>query len=181
MEATMNMTMNGTSPIRGGADPLEGLRLAVERVAQDGQQHAGHHQEQRQRARVAAQLRQHAGGGRERHAGRHRTTSTVSVVVSVALDQAQEGLAEVIAAGAPANLVGGLGRHQATLAHEQQQLALGRLVHHVAGHQDGGAPLGQGVEGGPQLAPQERVEADGGLVQHQQVGPPDQRDPQRDP
>lgn len=55
------------------------------------------------------------------------------------------------------------------------------LVHHVAGHQQGGAPAGQVVELGPQVYAQHGIEADGRFVEHQQVGLTDQRAGQRYP
>ena len=39
----------------------------------------------------------------------------------------------------------------------------------MAGDQEGGAALGQGVEGGPQLLAGDRVQADGGLIHDEQV------------
>ena len=58
------------------------------------------------------------------------------------------------------------------LAHQQQPVAALGLVHDVAGHEDGGAAVGELVEQLPQVAAQHRVEADGRLVEHQQVGLP---------
>ena len=70
---------------------------------------------------------------------------------------------------------------QPALAHQQQPVAAGGLVHHVAGDQHRGAGLGEPVEGLPQLDAQHRVEADGGLVEDQQRRFAEQRDGQRDP
>ena len=50
------------------------------------------------------------------------------------------------------------------------------LVHDVAGDQQRGAGVGEPVEELPQVAAQHRVEPDGRLVEHQQLGLADQRD-----
>ena len=56
------------------------------------------------------------------------------------------------------------------LAHEQQPVAALGLVHDVAGDEHRGAGVGEPVEQRPQVAAQHRVEADGRLVEHEQVG-----------
>ncbi len=60
------------------------------------------------------------------------------------------------------------------VTHQQQVLAVIRFVHHVAGHQQGGAAAGQLVEPVPQLNPQNGVEAHRRFVENQQVGVGDQ-------
>ena len=55
------------------------------------------------------------------------------------------------------------------LAHQQQPVAAVGLVHHVAGDEHRRAVVGEPVEQRPQVAAQHRVEADGRLVEHQQV------------
>ena len=77
--------------------------------------------------------------------------------------------------------IGGVVGDQPALAHEQQPVAAGGLVHHVAGDEHGGTGVGQPVEGLPQLDPQHRVETDGRLVEHQQARLVEQGHGQGDP
>ena len=58
--------------------------------------------------------------------------------------------------------------------------ALG-LLEVLGGEQDGGAPVDEGVEHGPQLAAGPGVEAGGGLVEEQHLGPGHQRGGQVEP
>src|SRR5919106_1459307 len=50
---------------------------------------------------------------------------------------------------------------RSAVAHQQQPVALARLVHHVAGDEEGGAGGGELVERAPQLGAQHGVEPDG--------------------
>ena len=68
----------------------------------------------------------------------------------------------------------------APVAHQHDVVAAVGLVHHVAAHEQRRAGIGQVAEVGPELAAQHRVEADRGLVQHQQPWPAEQRGGQRD-
>ena len=79
-----------------------------------------------------------------------------------------------ISAGLPSAMI-------APVAHQQQPVAALGLVHHVARHQHGRARVGEPVEERPQVPAQHRVEADGRLVEHQQVGFLEQRHRQADP
>ena len=72
-------------------------------------------------------------------------------------------------------------RQQPALAHEEQPVAALGLVHHVAGDDEAAAVGGELVEEPPQVAPQHRVEADGGLVEHQHLGAGQQGDGEGDP
>ena len=97
------------------------------------------------------------------------------------VDQGEERPLGVGRAGAREQLVErGVGEHRAA-AQQDQPVAAGRLVHHVAGHQQAHAVAGEPVEQVPQVAAQHRVEPHGRLVEDQQVGPAEQRDRQRDP
>ena len=66
------------------------------------------------------------------------------------------------------------------LAHEQQVVAPGGFVHHVAGHQQRCPVGGQAVKQRPQVAAQHRVKAHRRLVEDEQVGTAEQRDRQAD-
>ena len=68
-----------------------------------------------------------------------------------------------------ADLVGRAVGDDPALTHQQQPVATLGLVHHVARHEHGGPAVGDPVEQLPQVAAQHRVQADGRLVEHQQV------------
>ena len=70
-------------------------------------------------------------------------------------------------------------RDDAALAHEHELVAALRLVHHVGGDEQRAALLRERVEGRPQLAAQDGIEADGRLVEHEQLGVVQQRDGER--
>ena len=70
---------------------------------------------------------------------------------------------------------------QVAVAHEQELVALGRLVHDVARDEQRRARRGELVEGLPELGAQHGIEADRRLVEHQHVGPAEQRGRERDP
>jgi hypothetical protein len=61
------------------------------------------------------------------------------------------------------------------VAQQEQPVAAGGLVHDVAADDEGAAALGEAAEQRPQVAPQHGVQADGGLVEHQQLGLGEQR------
>ena len=67
-----------------------------------------------------------------------------------------------------------------SLAEEQEPLAAGRLVHHVARDEQRRAAGGELVEEVPEVAAQHRVEADGGLVEHEHLGLAEERRRERD-
>ena len=69
---------------------------------------------------------------------------------------------------------------QPALAQEQQAVAARRLVHHVARDEQRRAAVGELVEEVPEVAAQHRVEADGGLVEHEHVGLVEERRRERD-
>ena len=84
---------------------------------------------------------------------------------------------EVGGAGALEQRLGGVVGEDAALAHQDQPLAAARLVHHMRGHQQGGAALvAQAVEDRPELLAEHWVEADGGLVEDEQLRGPEQGD-----
>ena len=60
-------------------------------------------------------------------------------------------------------------------ADEQQVVAPVGLVHHVARHDDRRPAVGERPEVAPELDAQQRVDADGGLVEEQHLGAMDQR------
>ena len=69
--------------------PVEDLRLPVEDVAEEYQQHGRHHEHERHRARVAAQLAEHA-----------PAVATVTRGAHARSDQREERVLEVGGAGA---------------------------------------------------------------------------------
>ena len=95
-------------------------------------------------------------------------------------DEGQEGRLDVRGAGRLADLGRGVVGDDPPLAHQQQPVAAVGLVHDVAGDEDRGAAVGEPVEQLPEVAAQHGVEADGRLVEHQQVGVAEQRDREAD-
>ena len=167
--------MNGISASSGGpslSKPGGAGRHLGEHPPQQGEDHAGQHEQHGRRAVVAAELLQHPGGHREQDARAHREAP---------LDEGQERLLDVVGAGALEQRGGGVVGEEQAVAHQQQPVAALRLVHHVAGDQHRGALVGQPVEHRPQVAAQHRVEADGGLVEHEQLRLAEQRDRQGGP
>ena len=67
------------------------------------------------------------------------------------------------------------------VAHQEQPVAAGGLVHHVARDEEARADVGEPVEQVPQVDAEQRVEADGRLVEHEQVGCAEERRGERDP
>ena len=65
-------------------------------------------------------------------------------------------------------------------AQEQEPVAARRLVHHVARDEQRRAAVGELVEEVPQVAAQHRVEPDGRLVEHEDVGLVEERRRERD-
>lgn len=97
------------------------------------------------------------------------------------VDEGQEGRLGVGGPGAPQQAVQPLMGEHPAVAHQHQLIAASRLVHHMAGDQQGRPARRQLVEQRPQRAPQHGVQADGGLVEHQQIRVGDQRAGQRHP
>ena len=64
--------------------------------------------------------------------------------------------------------------------HEDEPVAAERLVHDVAADDERRAAVGEGAEQSPQLVAQHRVEADGRLVEHDELGLAEHRDGERD-
>ncbi len=84
-------------------------------------------------------------------------------------------------AGLLLDLLGRAVGDEHAVAHEQQPVAALGLVHHVAGDQDRRAVIGEPVEQLPQVLSQDRIETDRRLVEHEEVGPVQQRDREADP
>ena len=64
---------------------------------------------------------------------------------------------------------------QAPVAEEQDPVAAPRLVHHVTAHEQRDASLGQAPEQLPEVGPEHRIEADGRLVEDEQLGLAEER------
>jgi hypothetical protein len=93
--------------------------------------------------------------------------------------RALERRLHLLLAGPLAQLGGRRVGHQAALAHQQQPVAACRLVHHVTGDQQRRSLAREPVEQRPEIAPEHGIEADGRLVEHEQVGLAEQRDGER--
>ena len=113
------------------ADRAEDARLAGEHVLQQHEQEDGDDEEQRDRARVAADLPQHPPPDRPRDA-RRSCRGACSMM-------RQERPAEVGLAGLAAKAVGCRLTEDRAFSHQQDLVALRRLVHHVARDQQRGA------------------------------------------
>ena len=127
IEVTRNITMNGKSPSSGAPICWNTGRVAVEDVLEQHQQDGRHDEQQRDRARVVAHLAQHA-----RRRWRQVTAALIARLRS--LDERQERLAR--GPRSPVSLAqlppASSARATRPVAHQQQVVALGRLVHHVA-------------------------------------------------
>jgi hypothetical protein len=64
---------------------------------------------------------------------------------------------------------------QPSVAEEQERVAVLRLVHHVARHEQGLAPLGEPVEQRPEVAAEHGIEPHGRLVEDEDLGLPEER------
>ena len=106
---------------------------------------------------VAADLGEHAAGDGE---DPHATASP--------FDDPEERVLDV--ARVAADLGRGAVGDDPALAHQQQPVAPLGLVHHVAGDEDDLAGVGEAMEERPQVAAQDGIEADGGLVEDEHVG-----------
>ena len=102
-----------------GADLLEGLLLAVEDEAHQHQQQARHDDQQRDRARVVADLPQHALGGGERRRARSSAVSAASITLRNAWPRSCSPVrARRSSRASPAR--------EAPVAHQQEAVALAR-------------------------------------------------------
>ena len=101
------------------------LRLAVEHVAQQHLEQARDDEQQRDRARVAPQLDQHPSGRRD---ARSRRAHPAASSRSIGAGTPRRGRARPCGA----QPVGGRRGQDPPLAHEQQAVAVGGLVHDVA-------------------------------------------------
>ena len=70
---------------------------------------------------------------------------------------------------------------QATAAEQEQPVAARRLVHDVARDEQRDAVVREAVEQLPQVTAQHRIETDGRLVEHEQLGRAQERGAERDP
>ena len=147
-------------------------RAAVEDVAQAGSA-----------ARAARRAAARACAGRGA-AGRRTRAAVASVSAgahAAVLDEREERRFEVVGAGPLAAARPAC--RSATMPPsrmQQQPVAARGLVHDVAGDEQRRAVVGEPAESRPEVAPQHRVEADGRLVEHEQVGPAEQRGRERD-
>ena len=96
-------------------------------------------------------------------------------------DQPKERGLEVGLAGAVPELVRCQFGDDPALAHQDQVVAAVGLVHHVTRHQQGRTGVGECMKTVPQVCPQDRIEADGGLVEDEQCRRTDQRAGDRHP
>jgi hypothetical protein len=90
-------------------------------------------------------------------------------------DELEERRLDVVGSGEREHAVDRVVGKQLAVAHEQQAVASLRLVHHVARHEERRACGGELVEELPELHAQHRVEPHGGLVEHQHLGPAEER------
>ena len=96
------------------------------------------------------------------------------------VDKGEEGGLDVRLLGAAQDAGQRVVGEEPAGAHEQQPVAAARLVHDVAGHEQRDAVVREPAEDRPQVAAQDGVEAHGRLVEHEQLGRPDQGRGERD-
>ena len=105
-------------------------------------EHARHDEHQRERARVAAQLRQHAAAP---------WPGRIGGLTPPALDQARKASSMASVPVAAQQELGGVGGEDAAVAHEQEGVAALGLVHHVARDEQGRAAVGEAAEHRPEV------------------------------
>ena len=148
--------MNGNSARIGGAETVEHALLVAEQPREQADQQARRDQHERDRARVVAQLPQHAAGRGEGAHAVHRSPSSVSrssrravrgccavgvprlhrSPVASALDEREECGIRIDRARVGEQAVRGRVGDDAPRTHEHQPVAAQRLVHHVAADDD---------------------------------------------
>ena len=129
---------------------------------------------------VGAHLAQDAARGGDGEAGVHDALLSPDRAVSASMRARKAASAST----APVLLEQLGGRdvgEDAALAQQHEPVAAGRLVHDVARHDERVPAVGEVAEEVPEVAAQHRVEADGGLVEHEQVGPSDEGGGEGDP
>ena len=170
IDVTTNIAMKGKSPRQRCADAVEDARLVDEEPVEQGDEHDRDEQQQRDRAGVAADLQEHAS------AGGHGTAHAIAPVST----SRRKALVHRLAAGAGSDLGGRPTVEEPPAADEQELVAALGLVHDVARDEER-RPVGRKPrERRPEVAPQERVEADRRLVENEQLGPSDERRRERD-
>jgi hypothetical protein len=87
---------------------------------------------------------------------------------------------EIARPRAPEQVLRRVRRDDAALPQQDELVAPLRLVHHVARHEQRRAVVGEPVEHRPQVSPQHGIETDRRLVEHEHLGPSEQRRRQRD-
>src|SRR4029079_5806551 len=78
-----------------------------------------------------------------------------------ALDEGQEGAVEVVRPGVGAEVCWRTGGEDRAVAHEQRRVAAIGLFHHMARYEQGCPAVRQRAERAPEVAAEDRVEADG--------------------
>ena len=96
------------------------------------------------------------------------------------LDQSQESSAEIGLAGLAAKAIGRCLAKDRAFSHQEDLVALGSLVHHMARDQQRGALAREPVERLPQVSPEHGIETDGWLVGHEHGWSSEQRRRERD-
>ena len=94
---------------------------------------------------------------------------------------AEERALDIGGAGGAEQRLGGVVGEHLPVAHEQQPIAAGGLVHDVARDEQGGSGIREPVEQLPELHAQHGVEADRRLVEHEQLRSSEQGGGERDP
>ena len=178
------MTTNGKMPSSGAPMLVEG-RGAVEDPGEQADEHAGHDDQQREGPVVVAQLGRAPGGRWPGRRGAHGRLSVPARSVAVGgIDQVEERRLDVGGAGAaraaPSGVSSASSRPSRISSSRSQRAASSMtwlLTSRVV------AAVGEPAEQRPEVAPQHRVEPDGRLVEHQQLGrrraarPPARRGP----
>ena len=135
--------MNGKRPSSGAPIALEAPGVPSNSVRSSTTSSARHDDQQRDRARVAAQLAQHAARGRERDArgSRRGPASTSARNAASTSSRARVGASSSAGVSSASRLA---------VAHEQQPVAALGLVHHVAGDEQRRARVGERAERVPE-------------------------------
>ena len=163
------------------ADVVEDRRAVVD-PGEQADQHARHDEQQRERAGVVPQLAQDPAGGREgaadAHAGSRRRASGSLGLVDEARGRRPRRRRSRCGSSSPSRVSSASSRPSRISSSRSQRAASSMTWLLTSSVAPAG---GQAAEQLPQVAAQHRVEPDGRLVEHQQLGLAEQGRGERDP
>ena len=171
IEVTRNIETSGKSPSSGTPTCWNTSGRSAKSWSTRKIEHARDDEEQRDRARVAAELGEHAQRGRDGAARLTRAPPSTR-----RRNASSRSLAPVRASSPSGRLDG----EDASLAEQDEPVAARCLVHDVARDEQRRAAVAPARGRSPTVAAQHRVEPDGRLVEHEQLRLVEERRRERD-